>query len=230
MLPLDSLVHHAVLDAIVATGAAPAAGAIALALDEDVAEIEAALDRLHAAHALVLHPGSRAIWIAHPFSLSPTGTWVQAGARGWWAPCLWCAFGIHSVLGDDDVDIHTRIAGEAEELRIELRGRALSAPSLLAHFALPPRRAWDNVVHFCAMLLPFRSERDIDAWSARHGLPRGVAVPLPQLLALARAWYGRHLARDWTKPTADEAEAIFASVGLAGDHWQIPGGGRSFGS
>ena len=32
--------------------------------------------------------------VEHPFSLSPAATWIQQGEQGWWAPCIWCGFGI----------------------------------------------------------------------------------------------------------------------------------------
>jgi Alkylmercury lyase len=47
----------------------------------------------------------------HPFSLSPTGTWVQQGEQGWWAPCIWCGFGIAALAGENAV-IHARIGAE----------------------------------------------------------------------------------------------------------------------
>ena len=50
---------------------------------------------------------------------SPTAMWVQMGQRGWWAPCIWCALGI-AALADDDVVIHSRIGGEAEDLDLHV--------------------------------------------------------------------------------------------------------------
>lgn len=214
---IDGRAHHAVLDAIVTRGAAPTVAELAAALDVSEDDAAAALRRLDDGHGLVLHPGTLEVYLAHPFSLSPTATWVRAGERGWWAPCLWCAFGIHALIGGD-ATVHARVAGEDEPVEIALPALR---DDLVAHFAMPPRRAWDHVVHFCAMLLPFRGAREIDAWCARHRLPRGEVLPLAQLYALARRWYGGHLARDWRKHTGAEAAAIFAEVGLTGAFWQL---------
>jgi hypothetical protein len=217
-LPIDSRVHHHVLRGIVDRGFAPTVDELAAALACGADDAAASLQRLHDNHGLVLHPGSSEVWIAHPFSLSPTAVWVARGDRGWWAPCLWCGYGIQALVGP--VDITVRLGGESETLVLAGAPRA----DVIAHVPLPPRRAWDNVTHFCASLLPFADEAALDAWCARHRAPRGAALPLAQLDALARRWYGRHLDADWVKWTPAEAAAIFAEVGLTGAFWALDAG------
>src|ERR1700733_9809593 len=80
-----------------------------------------AFKQLEASHSLLCHPGHTAPWVIHPFSLSPTATWVQAGKLGWWAPCIWCALGVGVLVGEDVV-IHSRIGGESENLGIHVTG------------------------------------------------------------------------------------------------------------
>src|SRR4051812_42881805 len=109
-LPLDSRVHHGVLRSIVRRRFAPTTEELAASLEVPRADVEESLRRLHESHGLVLHPASFDVWIAHPFSLSPTAVWVDARDRGWWAPCLWCAFGIVT-LAAPDATIHVRAAG-----------------------------------------------------------------------------------------------------------------------
>jgi hypothetical protein len=87
---------------------------------------------------------------------------------------------------------------------------------------MPPRDAWNNVVHWCSTVLPFRAATDVDAWTTRHALPRGEVVEIARVMELARTWYGGHLREDWCKHTAREAKDIFTRVGLVGPHWQIP--------
>ena len=110
-----------------------------------------------------------------------------------------------------------------EPVELRVHGGRASREELLVHFARPPRDAWANVHHYCAMVLPFRSEADIDAWAARHRLPRGRTVPITQLAELAARWYGRHADPDWRKWTLAEAQAIFAGVGLTDDFWRLAG-------
>jgi hypothetical protein len=230
MSDLDGPLHAEVIASFLERGHAPSSIELAAALDADPVAIAASLRRLDARHGLVLHPGTAAIWLAHPFSTSPTTVCVTEGDRSWWAPCLWCAAGVIALVEQlraaasgeavarGPAIVHARWGGEHEPL--VLAPDVSSDP--LVHFSAPPRDAWSNVVHWCATVQPFRTTADIDAWCERHRQPRGEAVPWSQVLALGRAWYGNHRARDWRKWTTREASAIFASVGLATPFWQLP--------
>ena len=46
-------------------------------------------------------------------------------------------------------------------------------------------------------------------------------MTLPQAWDLSQKWYGNRLAADFRRPTRDEAQAIFTSVGLVGRFWQL---------
>jgi len=225
-MTLDGRVHAAVLRSFVERGHAPGTSELAASLGVEPTEIATALRSLHDGHGLVLHPGSTAVWIAHPFSASSTNVCVTAGDRTWWAPCLWCASGVISLLGErgGEAVVHARWQGEHEPL--VLTADASSDP--LVHFALPPRDAWDNVVHWCASVQPFRAAADIDGWCERHRMPRGEAVPWSHVLALGRAWYGGHLSPTWRKWTAREAVMIFGSVGLRSAFWALPDSDERF--
>lgn len=220
MTALEKRLHHAVIEAVI-SGVPRDPASLAAQLRATLVDVEQALQRLADAHALVLHPGSHDVWVAHPFSCSPTATWVAIGDRGWWAPCMWCAFGI-ATLVRGDVVVNTRIGGEAEAVEIT------AASELLVHFAIPPRAAWNNVIHYCSTVLPFRTAADIDAWSARHRLPRGEAVPVAQVVTLAQRWYGRHRDPEWVKWSTREAQQIFEEVGLTGAFWQLAASGERF--
>lgn len=217
---LASAVHHGLITRLLETGAACDAEELAQELSVSAIDVEAAYRWLHENHGLVLHPDYCEPWIAHPFSLSPTHTWVQCGERGWWAPCMWCALGVVHLAGGAGC-IHTRVGGEREPIAIEVADGVIAPAELLVHFALPVSSAWQNVHHYCAMVLPFRSGADIAAWSERHRLPEGEAVAIAQASELALQWYGQHGARDWQKWTAEQAAGIFACVGLTGSFWQV---------
>jgi hypothetical protein len=125
---IDSRVHHELLRGIVRTGYPPTLGELSGAVDLRPHEVEASLRRLHEGHGLVLHPGTTEVWIAHPFSLSPTAVWVATDAtdkKGFWAPCLWCATGIVA-LAAPSATVHVRIGGEEDETKIRFNDGALA--------------------------------------------------------------------------------------------------------
>jgi len=70
-------------------------------------------------------------------------------------------------------------------------------------------------------MLAFRSEGHVDRWCESQGLARGALLTPEQQWRLADAWYATRLAPDWQRRTPDEAEAVFAGLGLAGDFWRL---------
>jgi len=71
-------------------------------------------------------------------------------------------------------------------------------------------------------MLLFRSEEHVDRWCAAWHLPRG-GVLTPELTwQLAQAWYSADR-RDpgWRRRTVDETEALFISLGLTGEFWNL---------
>ena len=70
-------------------------------------------------------------------------------------------------------------------------------------------------------MLAFRSEAHVEAWCEARRLARGATFTLEQAWRLGRAWYADKLSPDWQRATAEEAEAVFASIGLTGDFWRL---------
>jgi hypothetical protein len=70
-------------------------------------------------------------------------------------------------------------------------------------------------------MLAFRSEAHRDRWLEQRGLPHGATFSLEQLWGMAHAWYANRLAPDWRRRTPEEAEALFAELGLEGDFWRL---------
>jgi hypothetical protein len=106
---------------------------------------EAALRRLHDAHAIVLEPDRPEIRMANPFSAVPTPHRVQARGRSWYANCAWDAFGIPAALG---VDGHVSSAcpdcGAAIEIDV-VEQRPVPDEHVV-HLLVPARRWWDDIV------------------------------------------------------------------------------------
>ncbi len=183
-------------------------------------ECESALSALNEEHALLLHPGTKKPWVVHPFALSPGGCWVEIDEKGWWANCLYCAFGIAAAL-ESDADIFTRIGGEREQAHIHIRSGEVVEHDLLFHLSTPPNHWWDNVIHACAGFQPFKSESDVDNWCVRHGLPKGAVVPLPQMWSFAQDWYGDYIRKPWSKRSTDEVQEVFHRHGFTSPFWAM---------
>ena len=70
-------------------------------------------------------------------------------------------------------------------------------------------------------MLLFRSEEDIARWSEMRGTPRGEVMSVEQQWRLARAWFEDRLRPGSRRRTAQEAEAVFAEIGLIGPFWSL---------
>ena len=70
-------------------------------------------------------------------------------------------------------------------------------------------------------MLLFRSEEHIDAWYGRRGVAAGTVLTLNQQWEVARIWYSDLMTSDWRQRMPEEAEAVFASLGLTGEFWRL---------
>jgi ribonuclease HI len=142
--PMERAVRLFVYRHFVETTQAPDLGTIAAAVQSDQRTVLAALRKLVAAHALVMAPASTSIWMAHPFSAVPTAYPVQARGRTYWANCAWDAAGVMALLGGGVS--RTRCADCGVELTIAVRDGRVTGDGVV-HYAVPPRRFWDNVAY-----------------------------------------------------------------------------------
>ena len=106
-------------------------------------EMQAALHRLEAGHALVLAPTTDNIWMVHPFSAVPTQHIVHTDARDYWANCGWDLLGVPVVVGMDSVS-HVDCEHCTEDIEIVVEAGKVSGDAVV-HFTVPARRFWDNV-------------------------------------------------------------------------------------
>jgi hypothetical protein len=72
-------------------------------------------------------------------------------------------------------------------------------------------------------MLLFRSEEHISRWSDLRGTPRGERLSIEQQWHLAREWYADRARPGARRKTVDEAEAVFAKLGLTGVFWSLRG-------
>jgi hypothetical protein len=70
-------------------------------------------------------------------------------------------------------------------------------------------------------MLAFRSEEHVTRWREQRCVAPGAVFSPEQMWRLADAWYKDRLSPDWRRKTAEEAEAVFAEIGLVGPFWQL---------
>jgi Alkylmercury lyase len=140
----DREIRHWIYSRIVRTGSVPSIRDISRERGETPVEIGQSLRRLGEIHAFALVPESGEIWMAHPFSAVPTPYRVSTARGGYWANCAWDAMAIPWLLGVD-AKVEARCPDCAETLTLEFSGGELRDGHGVVHFAIPPKRFWQNV-------------------------------------------------------------------------------------
>lgn len=133
-------VYHHILE----TGRVPSVAHLAMRTGMVPDDVGRELRQLQAIHALALAPGSDEILMAHPFSASPTPYVVRTADRSFWANCAWDALAIPAVLAVD-ARVDARCPDCAEPIPLTFRAGLLQEHEGVVHFAVPPRRFWENV-------------------------------------------------------------------------------------
>ncbi len=72
-------------------------------------------------------------------------------------------------------------------------------------------------------MLLFRSEEHVATWWRDRGTEPGAVFDVDRMWALADAWYRDRLDPGFRRRTAQEAEALFAEIGLTGERWRLTG-------
>jgi hypothetical protein len=124
---------------------APTIAEVADALAVSTECVHVAFESLADRHVLVLHPDTREVWMAMPFSAVHTSFRVLVGDSAWWANCAWDALGIPAMLRRD-AQIEAQCANSGISLNIDVRAGALSADATgVIHFAVPAASWWDDI-------------------------------------------------------------------------------------
>jgi hypothetical protein len=138
----DLAIRNYVYRRFVELGRAPTRAELERELGPDV---DAALRRLHDAHALVLDATTAEIRMANPFSAVPTPHSVDALGRSWYANCAWDAFAIAAALGTD-ADVSSTCPDCAEGIEIIVRDAKPQPDDAVFHVLVPAARWWDDIV------------------------------------------------------------------------------------
>jgi hypothetical protein len=143
--PGDVALRNETYRLFVSLGRAPSPEEVGTASGTPPADVRAAWERLHEAHALVLDATGSQIRMANPFSAVPTAYRVRAASRWWYANCAWDAFGVCAALRSDG-QIQTSCADCGEPLEVAVRAERPDDDSLLFHCLVPAARWWEDIV------------------------------------------------------------------------------------
>ena len=133
-------IYHQIIETASAPSPADAAAALACRLED----AEAAFRALAAARMIVLRPGTLQVWMAMPFSNVQTPFTVISGGRAYYANCAWDAFGVAAVM-KADARVFTTCADCGGVIERKIARGAVGDPRGVVHFALPPRRWWEDI-------------------------------------------------------------------------------------
>ncbi len=141
---IDDVTRWHVYDVTMREGTPPLKARLAELLGVTEADAVASLQRLAAAHMLVLQPGADEILMAGPFSAVPTPFRVTLETISCYANCIWDALGIAAMMqADAEIDTSCADCGGAAWISVH-SGEVLGDGFM--HFALPPRVWWQDIV------------------------------------------------------------------------------------
>jgi hypothetical protein len=142
---LSGEVRAAIYAAIVDSGRAPLPQELAKAIGADAGRVADTYRALADAHVIVLRPGTVEIAWAAPFSTVATPFQVTAGARSWYAPCAWDAFGIPAALKSDAI-IDARCAWSGQRIDCGVSGGTAYGDAII-HLLVPAAHFWDDIAY-----------------------------------------------------------------------------------
>ena len=147
---LTQMVRNEVYRLFIEKGSCPTKEAVARSLDLPIADVSTAYAQLAAAHMLVLQPETGEVLMASPLAALPSSFLVETGrgtaSRQWYGNCIWDALGIISMIQSGG-RVLTSCGCCGERMSIEVSGnRPVAQPTGIAHFAIPARRWWDDIV------------------------------------------------------------------------------------
>jgi Alkylmercury lyase len=140
-------VRHFVYGQLARTGQPPLPVEAAKALNISEIEAEEAFRWLHQHHAFLLEDGTFKVRMANPFSGIATDFRVRTADQAYWANCAWDALGIPAALGAEaHIDAHCTYSGEPIALEVR-NGQVPGGEGVVAHFAVPFARWYDDLIH-----------------------------------------------------------------------------------
>ncbi len=188
---LTEQVRRATYDSFALEGRCPSRAQIAGLLSVADAQVDEAMASLVAQRHVVTDASGEAV-MAHPFTARNLGFSVMGQATLWWGGCAWDSFALpHVILREPRVLVATGCPHCDRALAWHVSRNARPDGSVVAHFLVPMRDCWSDVVHACSHQRIFCSSDCVEAWLAETGHERGYEMDLQTLWRLARDWLQR---------------------------------------
>lgn len=135
-----------VYETLIETGRAPDAAAIGARFGVTADDARQAIRTAGIGKTLLAHPATGDIWMAGPFSATPTSYRVVGRRTSWWANCAWDMLGIPVIVGEA-VEIRTTCTDCGAPLRITVDPRTGPDPDAkgIVHFLVPANRWYEDI-------------------------------------------------------------------------------------
>ena len=212
-------VRHFVYKQFADTGNPPELINIATQFKISINEAKTALSELAEARHLVLNEKSE-ILMAHPFSAIPLGFSVMGEKTLWWGGCSWDSFALPNLL-NQEVVVATTCPNCNSAHAWRVNPATPPRGEQIAHFLIPTKEMWIDVVHTCGNQRIFCDERCLDTWFNRTNNKKGYVMSLSTLWALASHWYEGRLELEYQRREPSTALQYFREVGLSGSFWGL---------
>ena len=160
------------------------------------------------------------ILMAHPFSSIPLGFSVMGANTLWWGGCSWDSFALPNLL-KQEVVVATTCPNCNSAHAWRVNPDTPPQGEQIAHFLIPTKEMWVDVVHTCGNQRIFCNKSCLDTWLHRTNHQKGYVMSLSTLWALSSHWYEGRLELEYQRRDPTTALQYFREVGLCGSFWGL---------
>jgi len=190
-------------------------------------EVLAILKSLETHRQLTLIPGMDRIFMAHPFSavITPFRARLRSG-REYFINCSFDTLALHVMLGGEPMNVSSFCHHTGRQIEISLKDGAVKwmhPESTIVYLGIPAARWWEDIFNTCGnMFLFFGSQADLEDWLESNDVANpGEAVTIEQTLHMVRPVYQHKMDFDYERPTGEEMNRHFGSIGLTSAFWEF---------
>lgn len=212
-------VRHFIYQQLARIGTAPDIFEISRHFNLSIEESKTILQELATARHIAVNSDLE-ILMAHPFSTIPLGFSVMGNETLWWGGCSWDSFALPNLV-EQEVVVATTCPNCQSAHAWRVAPGQPPQGNQVAHFLIPTKEMWLDVVHTCGNQRIFCNELCLDNWLKNTRNIKGYVMNLSTLWALASHWYDGRLNLDYERREPATAAQYFRDVGLSGPFWGL---------